>query len=80
MWRWLFFNGICDVVKGLFNSLFQQDYFDPCVYGNNGDEEVNVNVDDDDDKEINCCFKDLNFQELENMKANGHHHNIYFKI
>ncbi len=41
---------------------------------------MNVNVDDDDDKEINCCFKDLNFQELENMKANGHHHNIYFKI
>ncbi len=37
---------------------------------------MNLDVDGDDDKEINYCFKDLDFQELENMKANGHHRNI----
>jgi hypothetical protein len=41
---------------------------------------VNLDVDGDDDKEINCRFKDLDFQEFENMKASGHHHNIHFEI
>jgi hypothetical protein len=38
------FNGVCDVVIGLFNSLVQEDYFDPCASGNNGDKEMNLDV------------------------------------
>jgi hypothetical protein len=29
--------GVYDVVGGLFDSFVQEDYFDPCAYGNNVD-------------------------------------------
>jgi len=74
------FEGVFDVVGSLFDSFVQEDYFDPCVYGNNVDEEVNFNVDGDDDEEINCRFKDLDLHELENLKANGCQCNIHFEI
>jgi hypothetical protein len=71
---------IFNVVRGIFDFLIQEDYFDPCAYGNDVDEEVNFNVDGDDDDEINHHFKDLNPWELENVKASGCHHKIQSKI
>ncbi len=75
-----FSKGIFNVVKGLFDFLIQEDYFDPCVYGDDVDEEMNFNDNGDDDDEINHQFKDLNPWELENVKANGCHHKIQSKI
>jgi hypothetical protein len=72
--------GIFNVVRGLFDFLIQKDYFNPCAYGDDVDEEVNFNVNGDDDDEINHHFKDLNPWELENVKANGCHHKIQSKI
>jgi hypothetical protein len=34
--------------------------------------EVNFDVDGDNDEKIKCCFKDLDFHELENLKVGGH--------
>jgi hypothetical protein len=64
----------------LFNSLVEEDYHDPCVYGGNVDEKLDLHVDGDNDKTINHHFKDLDPQELENLKASGCWHNIHYKI
>jgi hypothetical protein len=72
--------GIFNVVRGLFDFLIQEHYFNPCAYGDDVDEEVNFNVNGADDDEINHHFKDLNPWELENVKANGRHHKIQSKI
>jgi hypothetical protein len=61
--------GVSDVVGSLFNSFVQEDYFNPCTYGNNVDEEVIFDLDGDNDEKINHCFKDLDLHELENLKA-----------
>jgi hypothetical protein len=39
-----------------------------------------IDVDDNNDEETNCCFKDLYPWELEIVKAGGCHHNIHSKI
>jgi hypothetical protein len=72
--------GVFDVVGSLFDLFVQEDYFDPCTYGNNANEEVDFDVDGDNDEKINCRFKDFDLHELENLKASGHQHNIHFKI
>jgi hypothetical protein len=51
--------GDFNVVKGLFNSLIQEDYINPYAYGDCIDEEVNLDVNGDDNEEINYCLKDL---------------------
>ncbi len=58
----------------MFDSFVQEDYFNPCAYGNNVDEEVNFDVDGDDDEEITHCCNDLDLHELKNLKASGHQH------
>ncbi len=71
---------IFNLEGGLFNSLAEIDYFHPCAYGDNVDEELHFDVNGDNDEEINHCFKDLNFHEWENLKANEPRHNIQSKI
>jgi hypothetical protein len=72
--------GVSNVVGRLFDSIVQEDYFNLYVYGNSIDEEVNLNVDGDNNEEINHRFKDLDAQELENVKAGGCCCNIHFEI
>ncbi len=58
----------------MFNLLIEEDYFDPCAYGNHGDEELDFHVNGDIDK------KDLDLHELENVKVDGCQHNIHSEI
>jgi len=60
--------------------LVKDNYLDPCTYGEYGDEELNLVINGDDDEKINHCFKDLNFQELKNVMASRHQHNIHSEI
>jgi hypothetical protein len=50
---------IYEIKEGLFNLLVKEDYLDPCIYGENDDEELNFDIDGDDDEKINHHFKDL---------------------
>jgi hypothetical protein len=61
----------------LLKRITQVDY---CTYGKDGDEELNLDINGDDDEKINHCFKDLNPQELKNVMACGQQHNIHSKI
>jgi hypothetical protein len=60
--------------------LVEEDYLDPCIYENDGDEKLDFNVNGDVDKEINRYFKDLDPHELENVKVNRCQHNIHSKF
>ncbi len=45
---------------GLFNKLIEENYLDPCVYGDDDDDhELDFNVNGDVDEKINHHFKDL---------------------
>jgi hypothetical protein len=39
--------------------LVKEDYIDPCTYGEDGDEELNLDIDGDNDEKINHHFKDV---------------------
>jgi len=60
--------------------LVLKNYFDPCTYGEDGDEELNFDIDGDDDEKINHCFKDLNLQELKNVMVGGCQCNIHSEL
>jgi hypothetical protein len=70
--------GIFEIEEGLFNSLVEKGHLDPCTYGKDGDEELDLNVNGDVDKENH--FKDLDPHELENVKVNEYQRNIHSKI
>ncbi len=53
------FEGVFNGDEGLFNKLIEKDYLDPCVYGDDEDDELDFNVNGDDDENINHYFKDL---------------------
>jgi hypothetical protein len=40
----------------------KEDYLDPCTYGKDGNEELNLDIDGDYDEKINHFFKNLNPQ------------------
>jgi hypothetical protein len=60
--------------------LVKKDYLDPCIYGEDGDEELTLDIDGDNDENTNHCFTDLNLQKLNNVMANGCQCNIHFEI
>ncbi len=78
--HWHSFRKHFDVKGDPFNSFVEEDYHDPCVYGGNVDEELDLDVDGDNDKKIKHHFKDLDLKELENLKASGCWCNIHSKI
>ncbi len=53
------FEGVFNGDGGLFNSLIEEDYLDPYIYGNDVDEELDFNVNGDVDEKINHHFKNL---------------------
>ncbi len=78
--HWHSFRKHFDVEGDPFNLLVEEDYHDPCVYGGNVDEELDLDVDGDNDKKIKHHFKNLDLKELENLKASGCWCNIHSKI
>jgi hypothetical protein len=49
--------------------LVKEDYLDSCIYGEDGDKELNLDINGDDDEKINHCF--LGFQSSRIAECDG---------